>query len=1569
MKSLILTLATFFLVFALQAQSYTWTGNNGDWSIAANWTPARTTPSLLDTLIFNDSGIHLITSVPTQTIGALFVSDSTDITLSSSGTTTLSIQGQSNFHNLIVEGGSRFQLSGTNSLTITLTNVVNQMADISGEVIVHGGIFRSSGHASNIFTVASTGSIINTGGTITSTATTLIFQAGASYTHARNGGSIPLANWHLNSHCNITGITSTNPGNFSGHFGNITWNCPAQTSTGILSNDLTVHGILHITNGSISIGSRTLKLLGNFSANTLNGLFGNTSSNLIIEGSGQLDPLYFVQGGQFLQSLTINRTSGSVTLGSPLTLGTSNSGGLILTEGILTTDAVNYPSIQNEYTGGLSGGSAVSYVNGPLVRRIRNQNHGTFRFPVGKSTYASFDIHPTQQAGSIVTMMVEYFDTLSGGNAGHGITQIGDSYWHVQKLSGSGNIENALFTLSNHEVIPDTSVVAFSPTQTGMYLSAGGSTTTNSVMSTVGKPADGYFAIGKMQFLSGLVSTYANLTEISTYLPLMTVIGHTIFELPASYVGEPEFPVIFTEFVTDGIDDWTVTVRPESTADTLHTVGEPPMGVPLIIFEGVDRLIFDGRSGGIGNEQKWIFRNTRIGATSPTFRFINDATYNTLTYLIVEGKNTTTTASNKGTINFSTGISLGNSNNTISYCHIKDLDHNTSKPEIGIYSLGSSTTVSNKENEILNNEIYDFFRNMSTAGMAAGVQIGNNSSDWNISGNHFYHSEIQNTNATGSSYTINLYGIYISSTNGNGFQITDNFIGGSQAHAGGNPWSITSTFQTVNTYPKNLFSGIYLNVGSNIASSVQNNTISNFEWNSLPAENAIPGIWNGIYVHGGNVEIGTLSGNIIGDTSGVGSVVINTTSFVSVSSGIATSSSETLSIENNTIGSITTETANFPNRAHGFNGIWNSGNAQSILINNNVIGSTSTPQSIHATNAYHNSSSTQEVNGIFNTGNSADITISNNIIANLYNHMLSSTATPNTVHPIRGIYTTSGVNNIVGNTIFNLSTQAYASGSSGESFSVVGILNTSTVNTGLIIKGNTIHSLSNTNPDQKINIAGIYNTGATTGTHDISQNFIHSLDLKSTNTTSSMSGIYVNSGRANYSNNMIRLGIDPNGNDIQQAYQIDGVRHHSNTAGNNYYYNTVYIGGNQVSTGVSNTAAFSRLGGTNAINLLNNILINERSNNTSSGEHFGLRLSNIDNTTSNYNLLNANGNGGITSQAIGINYPTLNHWQTFGFDTSSITGVVHFINELGNAHVVDLHIDLSIPAIIESAGTIIPEISIDFDSDLRYGATGYTGTGTAPDIGADEENFIPYGVNIFTIDYTHIPDQTTLTAPDLQAHTISTGGIETMSGLAPRLYFKRSTDNNTYVDNTNVSNGWKYVESASTSSPFSFTIDYSLLQGNITGGEIIEYFVIAQDTLSPVNIAINNGVFNTLPASVDLTATNFPLTGSINDYLIDVTTVNLNQLSSIETKIFPNPANNELFVQIQDIEVSQSEITIINTYGQIVFQEKADVLMSHSINSRETIVIQISHLPQGIYGFILTHNHNSIFSKTFVIIN
>ena len=137
------------------------------------------------------------------------------------------------------------------------------------------------------------------------------------------------------------------------------------------------------------------------------------------------------------------------------------------------------------------------------------------------------------------------------------------------------------------------------------------------------------------------------------------------------------------------------------------------------------------------------------------------------------------------------------------------------------------------------------------------------------------------------------------------------------------------------------------------------------------------------------------------------------------------------------------------------------------------------------------------------------------------------------------------------------------------------------------------------------------------------------------------------------------------------------------------------------------------------------------------------------------------------------------------------------------------------------------------------------------------------------ISYTLLGQSSCVTTRTFTATITDIDGVNTTPGTKPRVYYKRTGDLDTWLGNTSATNGWKFAEATNTSSPFSFTIDYSLLSGGVTSGQTIQYFVIAQDLAATPNIGVGSATsFNVAPTSVALTATAFPVGGAINIYSI-----------------------------------------------------------------------------------------------------
>jgi hypothetical protein len=625
------------------------------------------------------------------------------------------------------------------------------------------------------------------------------------------------------------------------------------------------------------------------------------------------------------------------------------------------------------------------------------------------------------------------------------------------------------------------------------------------------------------------------------------------------------------------------------------------LDTPLFDFNGANNVTLDGRVGGTGSTKDLIISNASTSSTAgtSTIRFINDASTNTVKYCTINGS---TTDASSGILFFSTGTATGNINNTIDNNNITNYA-DLSRPLNAVYSSGSSVSVINSGNIISNNNIYDF---LSRATTSNGIQLAAYNTGWTISGNSFYE-----TASFAPTTTVTYTPINISALTSTDITISGNFIGGSAPSCGttGSVASWTKTNAFTNT-----FNAINLNVGPTVSTttSVQGNTIKNFTWGDAGAS-----AWTAINIPAtatGAVNVGTVTANTIGATTGNGSIVITAAATGAYVYGInigSTTGTGAIDCQNNIIGAITA--ANAGTLATNFYGIRKAANAGATTISNNTIGSVDggTSSSINASSG--STSNAQVVYGILSEG-TGTVTISGNTISKLTNGTTNGTMG----RVIMGISTISGTNTLSSNTVRDLTiANAYTSAAT-----VIGISQTSTTAAAQTITGNTIYNLSNTYASAAtISIIGINYAGSTVAS-SVNGNFIYNLSVNAGNTSAKLYGINIASGATTYANNIISLG----GNTLTTIYGIyeTGIATHNN----NLYFNTVYIGGAPAS-GTNYSYALYSAANTNTRDFRNNIFSNTRSTTGGSNLHYAAYITATGTLSCDHNDYYAPGTGGV----------------------------------------------------------------------------------------------------------------------------------------------------------------------------------------------------------------------------------------------------------------------------------------------------------------------------------------------------
>jgi hypothetical protein len=740
---------------------------------------------------------------------------------------------------------------------------------------------------------------------------------------------------------------------------------------------------------------------------------------------------------------------------------------------------------------------------------------------------------------------------------------------------------------------------------------------------------------------------------------------------------------------------------------------------------------------------------------------------------------------------------------------------------------------------------------------------------------------LTNNTVTAFSGTGNLYAIaYTGTATAQACSITGNIV------------SVINLTGTARFY------GILYNPGDGgVSTAISGNTVTDVNLNGTASGSATgsPAL-TCIYVASGPA---TISNNIIGSQSTTGSVsCVQTSGSTSAYDvlGIFVKGIDNLSVTNNTIGGLYADNTLATSGTARIFGIRTSSTG-TVSCSGNIIGGT-IANSIQLASTFTGAS----ILAIYNSAGTS--TFDGNTIRNITSGSGTGTGANSS---LAGICNGSNnVTSVTNNTIYNLS-------SPGSSVGGI-IFVTGTTST---ISGNTVYSLAGSGTTTPA-VTGIHVIAATTG--NVYKNKIYALSQSAAFTNAGgVNGLLFSGGTTvNAYNNIIGSLTSPAANSIDA---IRGISVTSTTVVSNYniYFNTIYLAATSTGTDFGTSTMFhagSTTATTAALDIKNNIFINKS---TASGTGLIAALKRWSGTgiaadLANY-AVNSNNNlfyAGTPASSKVIYSDSINSDQTLAAfktrvaprETASVTEDVPFISTTG-ANATYLHIDPAIATLVESHGVNTGGITVDYDGQTRQGNVGYAGTGTAPDLGADEGAFTIVVLPVSFLSFRGDKLGATNKLEWITATESGNKGFELQRSVDGRNYSTIGTIASK-ADNGNSTTAVYY--SFIDAKPFASSSYYRLKQLNKDGRSGYSTIVLMKSKVGTM----------------------------------------------IVTSIYPNPASNVLNIAIAAPANNKINFVIIDLSGKMVLQQNAELAEGSNI-----VPINITRLAPGQYMLKVIYENNS----------
>ena len=463
----------------------------GDWNTGSTWI-GNTVPISTDNVIVQ--GTDVITMVAAGSCATLTLQAGTTLSLNAASLTIPGSTRTFDAASTVIYNGTTTVQSAVTYGNLTYATSSNGQCDgsmtVNGNLNITAGTLRGNAGTSGSFVHAIAGNVVIGPG------------ASARITAVNNSSATSgSCTWNIHGNVSLTGAVNTNrmilfesagPHTGSSIFnidGNINVSAGSQiqirSSTSATANacqgainlkgNIVNSGRSAITSSSGGTGTLfALNLVGT-SPQTWTGVFPNT-----------------FPAGQSC-NIQVNNATG-VTLASADTLNGNDS--LTLVSGLLTTTNTNFLAVSATAGAAIVGGSASSFVNGPLVQ-IWSTATATKIYPLGKgATYRPLEIALTTPQSP--ALRAEVFNVNAGGTSAlNAISTV--RYYQTSLLSGTAvSGGTAKITYGADDGVSDFSqlVVANCTTVNGVYLSLGGTGDATSVTTvTAYDPGGGSFLL------------------------------------------------------------------------------------------------------------------------------------------------------------------------------------------------------------------------------------------------------------------------------------------------------------------------------------------------------------------------------------------------------------------------------------------------------------------------------------------------------------------------------------------------------------------------------------------------------------------------------------------------------------------------------------------------------------------------------------------------------------------------------------------------------------------------------------------------------------------------------------------------------------------------------------------------------------------------------------------------------------------------------------------------------------------------------------------------------------------